>query len=79
MTGGGMNGALRPKAGSTWGVPAVLALASLVGLLAALLGDGAWDVLAAGTGCCAWMHSAQHSGHWHGGRGGGARMPSLAR
>ena len=40
-----MSGALRPKAGSTWGVPAALALASLVGLLAALLGDGAWDVL----------------------------------
>lgn len=35
----------RPRAGSTWGAPGLLALASLVGLLAALLGDGAWDVL----------------------------------
>jgi hypothetical protein len=28
-----------------WGAPLLLALASLVGLLAALLGDGVWDAL----------------------------------
>jgi len=28
-----------------WGMPLVLALATLVGLLAALIGDGLWDAL----------------------------------
>ncbi|MDN3566383.1 hypothetical protein ACFQY5_25730 [Paeniroseomonas aquatica] len=40
-----MSAAQSRKAGSTWAAPGLLALASLIGLLAALLGDGAWDVL----------------------------------
>ncbi|GAA4807608.1 hypothetical protein GCM10023231_41040 [Olivibacter ginsenosidimutans] len=28
-----------------WGIPILLALATLVGLLAALIGDGLWDAL----------------------------------
>ncbi len=40
-----MSGEGDRRSGSTWGMPGLLALASLVGLLAALLGDGAWDVL----------------------------------
>jgi len=28
-----------------WGIPILLALATLVGLLSALIGDGWWDVL----------------------------------
>lgn len=31
---------------STWGIPGVIAGLSVVGLFAALLGDGVWDALA---------------------------------
>jgi hypothetical protein len=62
-----MSGAPRSRKGSTWGAPGLLALASLVGLLAALLGDGAWDVLSwlalgAPVAVIGWM--------WGGGRRG---------
>ena len=43
-----------------WGAPLALAVASAVGLLAGLLGDGAWDVVSwVGLGvplaACAWF------------------------
>lgn len=31
--------------GTLWGIPVLLGLASLVGLISALVGDSAWDVL----------------------------------
>ncbi len=44
----------------TWGWPLVMALLSVVGLLAALLGDGAWDwlswvTLGIPTLACCWL------------------------
>ena len=37
--------AWRALAGPTWRAPALLALLSLFGLVAALLADGVWDLL----------------------------------
>jgi hypothetical protein len=51
--------ALRALAGPIWRRPALLALLSLFGLIAALLADGVWDLLswaalAVPVAVCAW-------------------------